>query len=307
MSITTSPKTEVCYRDRQTDSIVTETIFAENILRWFYENPLGFTVFNYALNNPAFCWLYGKLQELPITRQKIPEFVAQYGINLDEVELPWQDYPNFNAFFSRRLKKEARPFVTNPDVFCAPGDGKVLVFPKLTAETKIPIKGASIAIASLLDSTTAAQTYQGGMALIVRLAPYDYHRFHFPDDGEANPARQIKGEYHSVNPIALAKVPDLFCRNKRAVTEFNSKHFGRIAYIEIGAITVASIVQTYTPGVVKKGQEKGYFQYGGSTVVLLFEPGAIAFDDDLIRDSVNNLEVQVKAGSQIGRRSVISA
>ncbi|NER95552.1 MAG: hypothetical protein F6J86_17205, partial [Symploca sp. SIO1B1] len=96
MSTTTSQKTEVCYRDRQTDSIVTETIFAENTLRWFYENPLGFTVFNYALNNPAFCWLYGKLQELPITRQKIPEFVAQYGINLDEVELPLQDYLSFN-------------------------------------------------------------------------------------------------------------------------------------------------------------------------------------------------------------------
>lgn len=302
MNTTTSQKTEVRYRDRQTNRIVTETIFAEKTLRWFYENPLGFKVFNYALNNPAFCWLYGLSQESPTTRKNIPKFVAKYGINIDEIELPLENYRSFNAFFSRRLKKEARPFVSNADVFCAPGDGKVLVFPKLEAETRIPVKGASITIASLLASTSLAQTYEGGTALIVRLAPYDYHRFHFPDDGEAEPAKQIKGEYHSVNPIALAKIPDVFCRNKRAVTEFYSKNFGRIAYIEIGAITVASIVQTYTPGIVKKGQEKGYFQYGGSTVVLLFEPGAITFDRDLIRDSANNLEVGVKAGTQIGRR-----
>ena len=166
------------------------------------------------------------------------------------------------------------------------------------------VKGAWLNLESLLASKTMSQTYANGSAMIVRLAPYDYHRFHFPVNGEANDARTIKGEYHSVHPIALGKVPDVFCRNKRNVTELFSDNFGRIAYIEVGAITVGSIVQTYIPGMVTKGQEKGYFQYGGSTIILLFEPNAIAFDEDLIRDSEQNIEVSVLAGSQIGMKNL---
>jgi phosphatidylserine decarboxylase len=302
MSIATSSQTEVRYRDRETGEIVNENIALEKTLRWFYEDKLGFQVFGRLLNNPIFCWVYGKWQEHPSTRRKIAEFVAQHHINIDEAELPLASYRSFNAFFSRRLKPDARPFVANPDVFCTPGDGKVLVHPRLEQETRILVKGVSMDLRSLLASNAIAEIYRGGSALIVRLAPYDYHRFHFPDDGEAGAARIINGQYHSVNPIALAKVPDLFCRNKRAVTEFFSKHFGRIAFIEVGAITIGSIIQTYTPGWVTKGQEKGYFQYGGSTLVLLFEPEAIAFDDDLIQNSTEALEVHVKAGSRIGIR-----
>ena len=296
-------KTEVSYRDRQTGKIVTEKIFAETTLRWLYESFWGFQVFNLLLNNYWFCWLYGKSQDLAPSRYKISDFARQYQINEAEIELPLSEYRSFNAFFSRRLKPTARTFSNNADVFCAPGDGKVLVYPQLTSETRIPVKGADLTLESLLNCKILAQTYSGGAALIVRLAPYDYHRFHFPDQGQAHPPRQIKGQYHSVNPIALAKVPDIFCRNTRAVTEFNSQNFGRIVYVEVGAITIGSIVQTYTPGMVAKGQEKGYFQYGGSTLILLFEPGAIAFDQDLIRDSQQHLEVRVLAGTQVGKKS----
>ena len=297
-----SIKTEVSYRDRQNGAIVTENIFAENTLRWLYENWLGFKIFSYLLNNRAFCWLYGKSQNSPFTRRQIADFVSQHQIDSTEIELPLTSYPSFNAFFSRKLKPNARPFAQDPTVFCAPGDGKVLVYPQLEGQTKIPVKGSLIKIESLLASQTAAQNYYGGSALVVRLAPYDYHRFHFPDSGTAEPSRYIKGEYHSVNPIALTKIGDVYCRNHRAITEFHSQNFGRIAYIEIGAITIGSIVQTYQPGTVQKGAEKGYFQYGGSTLVLLFEKKAIAFDEDLIRDSAQNLEVQVLTGSRLGTK-----
>ncbi|MEM9483923.1 MAG: phosphatidylserine decarboxylase, partial [Cyanobacteria bacterium P01_F01_bin.116] len=149
---------------------------------------------------------------------------------------------------------------------------------------------------TLLASAKLAQAYYGGSALIVRLTPYDYHRFHFPDAGIAHASRNIPGQYHSVNPIALAKIPTVFSLNKRAVTTFVSQNFGSIAYVEVGALTVGSIVQTYVPGRVDKGQEKGHFQYGGSTLVLLFEPEKITFDDDLMQDSAADIEVQVKAG-----------
>ncbi|NKB17210.1 MAG: hypothetical protein HC770_02290 [Pseudanabaena sp. CRU_2_10] len=167
---------------------------------------------------------------------------------------------------------------------------------------KFPSKEIPLASNLFLASVADVQRFRRGAALIVRLAPYDYHRFHFPDRGKANTARYIKGRYHSVNPIALAKVPNLYCYNKRSVTEFSSEHFGRIAYVEVGAITIGSIVQTYNPGTVARGQEKGYFQYGGSTLVLLFEPGAIAFDRDLVQDSAHGLENHVLAGSKLGKK-----
>ena len=302
MSLSNITKTEVRYRDRKTQKIVTENIFAETTLRWLYEDYLGFKVFNYLLNNQVFCWLYGKSQDLPLTRRKIAKFVSQHQIDLKEIELPLESYPSFNAFFSRKLKPNARPFIPDSDIFCAPGDGKVLVYPQLTEHTRIPVKGASITLESLLASEVAAQTYYDGSALILRLAPYDYHRFHFPDKGKVSPARYISGQYHSVNPIALSKIPHIYCLNKRAITDFYSQNFGHIAYIEIGAITIGSIMQTHKPGIVTKGQEKGYFQYGGSTLVLLFEPGAIAFERDLIQDSAKNLEVSVLAGSQLGTK-----
>lgn len=296
--------TDVCYRDRQTGEIVTEINSSASTLRWFYEDSLGFKVFNYLLNNQFFCWFYGKFQDLPTSCSKISKFVIQHHLDLEEIELPLESYRSFNAFFSRRLKTGARHFNADPDVFCAPADGKVLVYPQLQAETQIPVKGSSINIESLLDSEVDAQRFRRGVALIVRLAPYDYHRFHFPDRGKASAARYIRGRYHSVNPIALAKIPNLYCYNKRSITEFSSEHFGRIAYVEVGAIAIGSIVQTYNPGPVARGQEKGYFQYGGSTLVLLFEPDAIAFDRDLVRDSANGIENHVLAGSKLGKKQL---
>lgn len=303
MSEVVSSRTEVRYRIRQTGEVVQERIFSEHALRWFYEDPLGSRVFEVLLNRPGFCWLYGKIQDLPGSRRKIPEFVATHGIPVDEAEYPLSAYETFNDFFARRLKPQARPFALDPRVFACPADGKVLVFPALEAGTRVPIKGASLTISALLESQAAAKPYVGGSALVIRLAPYDYHRFHFPDGGVPHAARPIKGRYHSVSPIALAKVPDLFCRNKREATEFISENFQRLCYVEVGALCVGTIVQRYLPGVrVSKGDEKGYFRFGGSTVVLLFEPGAIVFDDDLVRDSAAGMEVHVLAGSGIGRR-----
>ena len=114
----TTTKAEICYRDRQTGEIMIENIFAEGILRWLYEDTLGFTVFNCFLNNQTFCWLVSKLQDLPSSRRKIFEFVNEYSINLDEVELPLEDYRSFNAFFSRHLKPHTRPFIKDSGLCC---------------------------------------------------------------------------------------------------------------------------------------------------------------------------------------------
>ena len=167
----------------------------------------------------------------------------------------------------------------------------------------MPVKSSQLAARALLAAAIDPTPYRGGSALVVRLAPYDYHRFHFPADGQVSQTQWIDGTYHSVNPVALARVPDVFHRNRRSVCELTTPAFGRIAYIEVGAINVASIVQTHSIGPCERGQEKGFFQFGGSTVVLLFEPGAIVFDSDLVADSAAGLEVHVRTGAGVGDRA----
>jgi phosphatidylserine decarboxylase len=295
--------TSLRYRDRRTGRIVAEQVPGERALRWLYGTSLGRAFFRLALDGPLCSSLYGWWQKGRWTRRKIYSFVEQYRIDQGEFELPLDQYRTFNDFFTRRLRNGARPFAPDPYLLCCPADGKVLVYPCLEHNTRLPVKSCAISPASLLAGSGDPALYQGGAALVVRLAPYDYHRFHFPDAGRAGPARQVAGHYHSVNPLALARVPEVFHLNKRAVTCLDAAHFGPLAYVEIGALNVASIVQTYAPGPVERGQEKGFFQFGGSTLVLLFAPGMVRFDDDLLADSAQGLEVHVRTGERIGQRS----
>jgi phosphatidylserine decarboxylase len=292
---------EIRYRDRRSGRTITEPLSYAFFQRVFHSSFV-LRLFHLLLNNSFFCRLYGWMQARPGSGRKIFRFVRTYGINVEEIEFPLDRYRSFNAFFTRRLKPDARPFDLAPDTFSCPADGKVLAYQQLVDGARIPVKGASVPLQLLLDSEEEARPYLDGSALVVRLAPYDYHRFHFPDSGKTGPARVVAGRYFIVNPLGLARVPGVFWRNKRAITEFTSRQFGRIAYLEIGGFAVGSIVQTYRPGSVDRGQEKGYFQFGGSTLVLLFEPGMIAFDDDLVEDSRRGIEVHVRAGSGIGRR-----
>ena len=292
---------EIRYRDRRTDRTITEPL-SYGFFQRVFRSSFVLGLFHLLLNNSVFCRLYGWVQARPGSRRKISRFVRDYGIDVEEIEFPPERYPNFNAFFTRRLKPGARPFAPESDALSCPADGKVMVFQHLLEGARIPVKGGAVPLDLLLDSDEEARPYLHGSALVVRLAPYDYHRFHFPDSGVAGPARVVRGRYYIVNPLGLARVPGVFRRNRRAVTRFDSDGFGRIAYLEIGGFAVGSIVETYTPGPVERGQEKGFFQFGGSTLVLLFEPGTVVFDNDLKEESGRGIEVHVRAGNRIGRR-----
>ena len=291
------------YRDRQTGDIVVERVPGESLLRWLYGTTTGRLFFRVALNRPLCSRLFGWWQQNTWTRRQIRPFVERYRINLDELAQPLNQYRNFNDFFIRRLKPEARPCDPDPERLLSPADGKALVYPQLGPGAKLPVKSCTLTAHSLLGGKIDPAPYQGGAALVIRLAPYDYHRFHFPADGQAEATRLIDGDFHSVNPLALARVPQVFHRNRRTVCQLTTPGFGKIAYVEVGALNVASIVQTYAPGPCRRGQEKGFFQFGGSTIVLLFEPGTIVFDEDLIADSGAGLEVHVRTATGLGRRA----
>ena len=136
--------------------------------------------------------------------------------------------------------------------------------------------------------------------MIIRLAPVDYHRFHFPVSGNISVNKKIDGDYYSVNPFALRKKAEIFCLNKREYSILSNPLFGDVVIAEVGATMVGSIIQTFKGSYVNKGMEKGYFKFGGSTVVLLFEKSKIHIDKDLLTNTANGYETTVKMGERIG-------
>ncbi len=155
-------------------------------------------------------------------------------------------------------------------------------------------------LAELLQDNRLADRYAQGSLLLSRLCPTDYHRFHFPVAGVPGPSRLVNGPLYSVNPIALKQNIDILATNKRCITEIDSERFGKLIYVEVGATCVGSIVQTYHSHVaVQKGEEKGFFKFGGSSTILIFEPGIIQFDEDLVANSAQQREVYARMGDRM--------
>ena len=287
------------FRDRATGQIVEERVFGAKALQMLYGSRTGRflsrQVFSHSLPNS----IYGWLQRRSSSRDKIPGFVSSLGIDASEAEKPLDQYQSLDDFFIRRLKPEARPVDTHPMHLVSPADGRVLVHPRLAGQ-RLKVKGSEVSLAEMMGDEALARAYHGGSAIVVRLAPADYHRFHFPDEGTASPSVPIAGRLHSVHPIALESgAPSL--RNKRAISRLDSKNFGRLTMVEVGALCVGTILQTYSPGFVQRGQEKGYFRFGGSTVVVFAEEGRVCLDEDLISASKEGMETQVRMGIRLGR------
>jgi len=299
-----SPDLVPHFIDRHTDQLVEERNAHSKVLHWIARSKFFRSTLNVLFNRRWYCRLYGLWVDRSASQRNIKKFIQDFHIDVSQIEKPVDQYTDLNAFFSRKLKPESRPFAQDASIFCSPADGKILVYPQLSERTLLPIKGSHVDISALLASESDTRLFHGGSACILRLAPNDYHRFHFPTDGQSCPPRTIDGRYYPVNQLALSIKPDLFAHNKRALTYIDSKCFGRFSYIEVSGFAVGRIIQTHLPGPIKQGQEKGYFQFGGSTLVLLFEPDRINFDQDLIGHTQSNLEVQVQAGTQIGTQRV---
>jgi phosphatidylserine decarboxylase len=178
------------------------------------------------------------------------------------------------------------------------------VFPRLADSTCVPVKGSQFTVSDLLGPGHEAEAaaFAGGALAVCRLCPADYHRFHYPADGRETAHWQVPGALHSVNPLAIELGLNVFAENRRQVTLLDLETYGCCAFVEVGAFGVAGIVQTHARGVFAKMAEKGYFKFGGSTLVLVFRAGAVRFDEDLCRHSAAGMEVLVRSGETIGRR-----
>jgi len=247
--------------------------------------------------------LMGFYQSSPLSKSQIHRFVETMGINMEEAE--WSrvsDYKSFNDFFSRKLKPGARVTDANDEVVISPADGRILAYQNLKEYQMLQIKGKTFSVKELLVDSALAALFKNGSCIVVRLNPSDYHRFHFPVTCTPERHKEIKGRYYSVNPMSLMCVDKVYCKNVRQISILKSVKHGMIAMVEVGAAMVGSVKQTYKPdSEVKKGEEKGFFQFGGSTVILLFQPDRITLDSDLVENTVSGHETLVKMGESIGK------
>ena len=213
----------------------------------------------------------------------------------------YDQYSSFNDFFIRTLKPNARVIPKNNNILISPCDGKISAYENIDLDGLIQIKGYTYSLKELVQDNEIYNLYKGGTCLIFRLCPTDYHRFHFIDDGVCSDTTKIKGHYYSVNPIALKNVKKLFCQNKREWSIFHSDNFDDVLYMEVGATCVGSIIQNYIPGSkVTRGSEKGYFKFGGSTVILFFKKDVVKIQDDLLNQTQLGFETSVLMGEKIG-------
>jgi phosphatidylserine decarboxylase len=289
--------TPVQYYDRQSGVLKTEKVAGEKWLLWLYENPVGEATLWALVKRKVVSSVYGNRMDRPSSTKKIKPFVEEFDIDLSTAQK--QEFSSFNDFFTRKLKNNARPVDTNSAVTVSPSDGKVLAYADVSNSDFI-IKGHRFDLFSFLNNARLAQQYRDGTLVIIRLAPFDYHRFHFPISGSVSPVTRINGEYYSVNTLALRKMTEIFCLNKRELTIISNPLFGDVVMTEVGATLAGSIIQTYTGKFAKKGEEKGYFKFGGSTIVLLFEKNKIRIDEDLLINTLKGYETAIKEGERIG-------
>lgn len=289
------------YIYRKTGEKLIEKVPGEKYLKFLYYNPFGELALNLVIKRKFLTWYYGKEMDKKSSVSKIKSLIASAGINMAESKKNIDEFNSFNEFFIRELKAGAREIDMNENTLVSPADGRIFVYENLSEVSKFFLKGDEFTLQEFFKDDFLAEKYKDGVFMIVRLAPVDYHRYHFPADGFINKSRLIEGYYYSVSPHAIKKNFRIYCENKREYSTLKTEKFGDIIISEIAATMVGGIIQSYTPDTfIKKGDEKGYFYFGGSTVIMIFEKGKVEVDKDLILNSQNGIETKVYMGEKIG-------
>lgn len=288
------------YWNRYEKKIKEDQIYADWFVKYCYENPIGKKLLDYVFSKKNFNFIYGIYKNSKFSLKQIKKDIQDYAIDMEMYESG--PFKNYSEFFLRKFKTGVRPFSQSQDSMGAFAEGRVLAFEEITPTHLYPVKGAFLSAEKLLDNKELALEFMGGPIVIIRLCPIDYHHFHFPDDGRITKSWRIGGAYHSVNVLALKHKGDIFLDNERQITIMDTKNFGKLAYIEVGAMCVGKIIQE-NPGLTEfqKGQLKGHFEFGASTVILLGQKGKWKPSEDLLLHSSKNTESFIKLGDEIAK------
>lgn len=289
------------FYNRYTQTTETEQVYGEKWLRWIYSTGLGRFSAWALIRRAIFSKWYGWRMDRRISAQKVLPFIADYNLDVDEFARSPLEFKTFNEFFYRGLKKGARPIAPGDDVAVFAADGRHLAFPDADAAEGFYVKGAKFTFAELFADEALAKEFAGGTMVISRLCPVDYHRFHFPVAGTPGEPREINGYLYSVSPIALRRNVGYLVQNKRSLTLIEGTRFGRVAVFEVGATCVGTIKNVFLPGrAVAKGDEKGFFTFGGSCVITVFQRGRLQLDADVAGQSARHIETYARMGDRLG-------
>lgn len=284
--------------NRARGRVETEKVYGDLWVRLLYGSGAGALLAHGILSRRLLSALVGVLQSTRRSTRRIRPFVRDFSIPMEEYEA--REWSSFNDFFIRRFRPQARPFVTDPAALPAFAEARYLAYERVHPDLAFPVKGRFLTPRAIVDGEEAAPFAEGPL-LLARLAPVDYHRFHFPDRGRISAQHRIGGRLHSVSPLALRRRPDILATNERHVTIMTTRHLGQLAMVEVGAMNVGRIVQTHAGPDFARGDEKGYFCFGASTVLLFGEPGRWRPSADLLEQTALGRETLVRLGEEVAR------
>ena len=267
----------------------------DKLLSFLYTNILGRMLLK-PLIQPQVSKLAGRYLSSALSKWLIPKFIERNEIDMDIYEEC--DYSSFNDFFTRKIKPDCRPVPEDLDVLISPGDCLATVYP-IQENTTFSIKNTEYTLRSLLRSPRLAKRFRGGYAYVLRLTVEDYHRYLYSVSGKQSKNYHIDGTFHTVNPIANDYLP-IYKENTREYTVIRSKEFGDVLQMEVGALLVGKISNHKQSTVVTRGEEKGFFEYGGSTIVVLTQKGRVTPRSDLLTNSKNGYETKVLQAHPLG-------
>ncbi len=284
------------YRDRE-GSEFEQTTSQDKFLADAYASPVGRSLMKF-LSNPLFSQLGRIIMNSRFSTCAIMKFAEKNNIDLSEYEE--RKFCSFNDFFTRKIKNGKR-FVTKDDtILVSPSDGKVSAY-EITNSSEFVVKNSVYSVKSLLRDSKLAERYIGGTALIIRLSVDDYHRYIYPCNGLKSHNRKIKGLLHTVNPVVSKYLP-VYKENSREYCMIRSDNFGDVIQMEVGALMVGKITNAdMNKCRIYRGGEKGYFEFGGSTIILLLEKDKVRVCDDLFENTKKGYETKVKQGEALGQ------
>lgn len=265
-------------------------------VKFLYNTKLG-NILLFILTKRWISKLVGKYLDSKLSCHKIKKYVNKNNIDLNlYVE---KKYTSFNDFFTREIKPENRPFTMDQKSFPSPCDGKLTVY-NINETNTFNIKGFDYTLETLLNNEELAAKYKNGLCVVLRLSVEDYHRYFYIDDCTKEKGIFIKGKLHTVQPHALGK-RKVFSENCREYTVMHTQNFGTVTQIEVGAMMVGKIVNKHKDeGFHSRGEEKGMFEFGGSTIVLLLEKDRVILDEEFFTNTKDDNETYVLCGEKIG-------
>ena len=269
-------------------------------LSFLYNNAVG-RIIGRVLVKKWISELGRAYMESRFSKGRIKRLIKQHSIDMSEYEQ--RDFTSFNDFFTRKIINGKRIIDEEATAVISPADSKLTVY-DITPDGKYNIKDCEYRIDALLGGDKdLAEEFIGGKCFVYRLTVDNYHRYCYIDSGSEDSSRFIRGIYHTVNPIATEK-HDVYGKNCRELTVLNTDNFGRVAYIEVGAMMVGRINNYHPKTRFNRGDEKGYFSFGGSTIVMLYKKDVVTPDGDIIENSKNGIETIVRYGERVGAKGV---